>query len=84
MHHGRDSGRWSLQWRLEDYQLEDGRLDLRGLVYHTAFISFDLGWPHGLHIECSSVAQHVHINQRKGVWEGILRGIVEEYYFVLE
>ena len=45
MHCRIDHGRWSVQRRLQEHQLEDGNVDLLGVVDHLASDCLGVGYP---------------------------------------
>jgi hypothetical protein len=51
------SYRWRrfMQWRLANYQLEDGGMDLYGLVHHSPISSNHIRQPDGLHSQCTQM-----------------------------
>jgi len=61
MHYRCDRRCWALQWRLENNQLENGWVDLCGLVHYSACVCSYLWLSHGLHPQRSSVAQYVSV-----------------------
>lgn len=72
MHRGRHGGRGVGERRRQEYQLEDGGVDLHGLVYHVACYGHPVGLFDGPDIECAEMG-HGRLSAGFGVGrEGIM------------